>query len=119
MTSVERHLEVMETKRKGAYTELRARRLPNFADLIFKAAEQAIEALMSLDVIGEKHSRFDVREYLREKYPELEEEYDLLYAIYQELGYPPARDGERAKKAREIAERIIDKCLGKLKERRK
>lgn len=116
---MERHLEVMETKRRGAYTELQAGRLPNFADLIFKAAEQAIEALMSLDVIGEKHSRFDVREYLREKYPELEEEYDLLYAIYQELGYPPARDGKRAKKAREIAERIIDKCLGKLKERRK
>lgn len=57
MTSVERHLEVMETKRMGAYTELQAGRLPNFADLIFKAAEQAIEALLVLEVIGEKHPR--------------------------------------------------------------
>lgn len=115
MTSVEKHLEIMETKRKGAYTELRARRLSNFADLIFKAAEQAIEALMSLEVIGEKHLRRQIREYLREKYSNLAEEYDLLYAIYQELGYPPARDGERAKRAKEVAERIIEKCLGKIK----
>jgi len=50
---------------------------------------------------------------------ELEEEYDLLYAIYQELGYPPARDGERAKKAKEIAGRMIEKCLSELKEREK
>lgn len=115
MTSVERHLEVMETKRKGAYAELQAGRLSNFADLIFKAAEQAIEALMSRDVIGEKHLRSEVRGYLRERYPELEEEYDALYGVYQELGYPPARDGERAEKARGIAEHIIEGCLKELK----
>jgi hypothetical protein len=111
MTSVERHLEVMESKRKGAYAELQAKRLSNFADLIFKAAEQATEALMSRDVVGEKHTRSEIREYLWEKYPELAEEYDALYGIYQELGYPPARDGEMAKKAKEIAEHMIEKCL--------
>lgn len=119
MTSVERHLEMMEIKRKGAHAQLQSGMLPNFADLIFKAAEQAIEALMSMEVIGEKHLRSDVREYLREKYPDLAERYDLLYAIYQELGYPPGRNGERAKKAKEIAEGIIERCLSELKRGRK
>lgn len=74
---------------------------------------------MSLEVIGEKHLRPQVREYLREKYPDLAEEYDLLYAIYQELGYPPARDGERAKRAKEVAERIIKKCMEKMRGERR
>ena len=119
MASVDKHLEIMRIKREGACTELKAGRLSNFADLIFKAAEQAVEALLSLEVVGEKHSRLQVREFLREKYPALVEKYDSLYAIYQELGYPPAKDGEKAEKAKEIAEQLMGKCLDELGRREK
>lgn len=119
MPSPAKHLEIMRTKREGAYDELEAGRISNFADLIFKAAEQAVEALLSREIVGEKHSRLQVRKFLRENYPSLAEEYDALYAIYQNLGYPPAEDGEKAKEAKRIAEKLIDECLDKLEEGKK
>jgi hypothetical protein len=98
-------------KRAGALDELSKSRFTNVADLALKAVEQAIEACASrqgLHFHTEPKSAHAKRaEWLKLNFPELVESLTALWGIYSALGYG-GLNGERARKAVEEMERIVD-----------
>jgi hypothetical protein len=106
-----RHAELVREKRAGAIDEFEKGRYTNVGDLALKAAEQAVEACASRENLHfhtrSKTAHAERARWLRSNFPELAKAYGALWGIYADLGYD-GLDGERAEKAIEVMEEILD-----------
>ena len=105
------HAKLAGEKRAGAADEFAKGRYTNVGDLTLKAVEQAVEACASRENlhfhIDPKSAHAKRSDWLKRKFPELSKSFVALWGIYAVLGYG-GMDGERAKKAIEEMERILD-----------
>ena len=115
MSDVEIHVKAAREKRLAALDEFGKKRYMVVGDLAIKTVEQAIEALAALE---NKHFHLHPRSvhssrirWIKEKFPSLSKDVDELWGAYGALGYEGI-DGERARKAVEAMERVLDE-LGK------
>lgn len=115
MSDIEIHVKAAREKRVAALDEFDKKRYMVVGDLAIKTVEQAIEALAALE---NKHFHLHPRSahssrirWIKEKFPLLSKDIDELWGAYGALGYEGI-DGERARKAVEAMERVLDE-LGK------
>lgn len=115
MSDVEIHVKAAREKRLAALDEFDKKRYMVVGDLAIKTVEQAIEALAALE---DKHFHSYPRSahsgrirWIKEKFPSLSKDVDELWGAYGALGYEGI-DGERARKAIEAMERVLNE-LGK------
>lgn len=115
MSDVEIHVRATREKRLATLDEFGKKRYMVVGDLAIKTVEQAIEALAALE---NKHFHLHPRSghssrmrWIKEKFPLLSKDVDELWGAYGALGYEGI-DGERARKAVEAMERVLDE-LGK------
>ena len=105
------HSLLAREKRAGTIHEFSSRRYTNVGDLALKAVEQAIEACASRDNLHfhteSRSAHANRSDWLKRNFPELAESLDMLWGAYMDLGYD-GLNGERAKKAVEAMERILD-----------
>jgi len=105
------HSKLAREKRAGALAELSERRYTNVGDLALKAVEQGIEACASRGGLHfhtqPRSAHAERSRWLKENFPELAKAFDTLWGLYADLGYD-GLDGERAGKAVEAMERILD-----------
>lgn len=111
MGDLEHHRRLAKEKRDAAIEEYDKGRWTVVGDLTIKAVEQAIEALASLENL---HFHMKPRSahanriaWIKEKFPDLSKYVDMLWGTYGALGYEGI-DGERAKKALEAMEVILN-----------
>ena len=111
MGDYKHHSRLAKEKRAGALHEFSSKRYTNVGDLALKAVEQAIEACASREDL---HFHTEPRaahakrsEWLKEGFPELAKSFDTVWGAYGVLGYT-GLNGERAKKAVEEMERILN-----------
>jgi len=105
------HLRLSREKREAALDEFRKSRYTVVGDMVLKAVEQAIEALISKEG---KHFHVNPRtahalrtKWAKQNFPEIAADLDAVWSAYGDLGYN-GLDGERAKEAVEAMERIIN-----------
>jgi hypothetical protein len=115
VSDVEIHVKAAREKRAAALDEFDKKRYMVVGDLAIKTVEQAIEALAALE---NKHFHLLPRSahsgrirWVKDKFPSLSKDVDELWGAYGVLGYEGI-DGERARKAVEAMERVLDE-LGK------
>jgi hypothetical protein len=115
MSDVEIHVRAAREKRLATLDEFGKKRYMVVGDLAIKTVEQAIEALAALE---NKHFHLYPRSghssrmrWIKEKFPLLSKDVDELWGAYGALGYEGI-DGDRARKAVEAMERVLDE-LGK------
>lgn len=105
------HSKLAREKRAGTIDELKKKRYTNVGDLALKAVEQAIEACASREKlhfhVHPRSAHANRGEWIKKNFPELAEPFDKLWGVYMDLGYD-GLDGERAEKATEAMERILD-----------
>ena len=111
MRDVDIHVKAAREKRMAALEEFDKRRYMVVGDLAIKTVEQAIEASAALEG---KHFHLDPRSahsnrlrWVKEKFPSLSKDVDELWGAYGALGYEGI-NGERAKKAIDAMERVLD-----------
>ena len=111
MSDVEIHVRAVREKRLASLEEFEKRRFMVVGDLTIKTVEQAIEALAALEG---KHFHLHPRsahakrmQWFKESFPSLSKDIDELWGAYGALGYEGI-DGERAKKAIDAMERVLD-----------
>jgi len=104
------HWKIALENRDGAKSEFRAGRYSNVGLLAIRSLEQAIEACASKEGFhfhdNPRTAHRMRREWLRTKFPELVEKWDILWSIYGVLGYGGV-NGERAREAI----RVLDETL--------
>ena len=105
------HSSLAREKRAGAIHEFSSRRYTNVGDLALKAVEQAIEACASRENLHfhtqPRSAHAKRSEWVKKNFSKLAEPFDALWGVYMDLGYD-GLDGERARKAIEAMERILD-----------
>jgi len=105
------HWKIALENRDGANSEFRAGRYSNVGLLAIKSLEQAIEACASKEGFHFHDSPRTAhrmrREWLRTKFPELVEKWDILWSIYGVLGYGGV-NGERAREAIRVLDEILE-----------
>jgi len=111
MSDVEIHVKAAREKRAASSDEFNKKRYMVVGDLAIKTVEQAIEALAAFE---EKHFHLHPRSahtkrlnWIKEKFPSLSKDVDELWGAYGALGYEGI-DGERAEKALDAMERVLD-----------
>lgn len=104
------HSRMAREKREGALQEYQGGRFTNVGDLAFKAVEQAIEAVASLEglhfhlrprVVHAERDR-----WARNAFPGISADLNMLRGAYGDLGYD-GLNGRRAREALEAMERIL------------
>jgi hypothetical protein len=111
MDDSELHARLAREKRFAAIEELEKKRFTVVADLAIKSVEQAIESAAAKENLHfhnrprEAHTKR--REWVRERFPELSKYIDELWGAYGGLGYEGV-DGERARRAIEAMERVLN-----------
>lgn len=112
------HTRLSKEKREAALEEHERRRYSAVGDLTIKAVEQAIEAA----AYKEEGKHFHLRprtahaertKWAKEKFPPISKDLDVLWGTYGILGYEGA-DGDRARKAVEAMERIMDEISNRI-----
>jgi hypothetical protein len=105
------HAELAKEKRAGAVDEFKKGRYTNVGDLALKAVEQAVEACASREKLHfhtrSRTAHAERARWLKSNFPELARAYNTLWGIYADLGYN-GLNGERAEKAIEVMEEILD-----------
>lgn len=106
------HSRLAREKRKAAIEEFERGRFSVVGDMTIKAVEQAIEAVAA--ALENKHFHIHPRSahanrirWVKEHFPSISADIDMLWGAYGTLGYEGI-DGERAKKALEAMERVLD-----------
>jgi len=111
LSDVEIHVKAVREKRLASLEEFEKGRYMVVGDLTIKTVEQAIEALAALE---RKHFHLLPRSahssrlrWIKKKLPSLSKDVDELWGAYGALGYEGI-DGDRAKKAVDAMERVLD-----------
>jgi len=111
MSDVEIHVKAAREKRLAALEEFDKNRYMVVGDLAIKTVEEAIEASAALEG---KHFHLDPRSahssrlrWVKERFPSLSKDVDELWGAYGALGYEGI-NGERAKKAIDAMERVLN-----------
>ena len=111
MSDVEIHVRAVREKRLAALEEFEKRRFMVVGDLTIKTVEQAIEALAALEGkhfhLHPRSAHAERMSWIKNKFPSLSKDVDELWGAYGALGYEGI-DGERARKAVDAMERVLD-----------
>ena len=111
MSDVEIHVRAVREKRLAALEEFEKGRFMVVGDLSIKAVEQAIEALAALEGkhfhLHPRSAHAERMRWIKDKFPFLSKDVDELWGAYGALGYEGI-DGERARKAVDAMERVLD-----------
>ena len=111
MSDVEIHVRAVREKRQAALEEFEKRRFMVVGDLAIKSVEQAVEALAALEDVHfhlrPRSAHSERMRWFKERFPKLSKDVDELWGAYGALGYEGV-DGDRAKKALEAMERVLD-----------
>lgn len=111
MSDVEIHVRAVREKRQAASEEFEKRRFMVVGDLAIKSVEQAVEALAALEDVHfhlrPRSAHSERIRWFKERFPKLSKDVDELWGAYGALGYEGV-DGDRAKKALEAMERVLD-----------
>jgi len=111
MSDVEIHVKAAREKRLAALEEFDKKRYIVVGDLAIKTVEQAIEASAALE--GEhfhlhpRSAHSNGLRWIKEKSPSLSKDVDELWGAYGTLGYEGI-NGERAKRAIDAMERVLN-----------
>jgi hypothetical protein len=99
------HVKLAKEKREVAIDEYEKERYTVVGDLALKAVEQLIEALVSRDGlhfhVTPRTAHAERTKWMKEKFPSLSKDLDLLWGAYGDLGYD-GLDGRRAKDGKDI-----------------
>jgi len=111
MSDVEIHVKAAREKRLAALEEFDKKRYIVVGDLAIKTVEQAIEASAALEGrhfhLHPRSAHSNRLRWIKEKSPSLSKDVDELWGAYGTLGYEGI-NGERAKRAIDAMERVLN-----------
>jgi len=111
MSDVDVHLRAVREKRLAALDEFEKGRFMVVGDLAIKAVEQGVEVLAAIEDrhfhLRPRSAHSERMKWFKERFPRLSRDVDELWGAYGALGYEGI-DGDRAKKAVEAMERVLN-----------